>query len=399
MAFNAYSSLYFFLIAITAISTSHVLDRLFGAPLVNHRESALDGLRGFLVIGVFVHHAAFWVSRTGGGAWTMPDGVLSALGPVCVVLFFMTTAFLYYGKLLRARGQAVDWLHIAISRVLRIMPLCIVMAVAAFGVALHTTGLILTDNAATLAKTFFRWAAAGLGGSPDINGLKRSWEMNAGVVWTLVYEWLFYISLPFLGIVASVKAKVLALVISTLLLLVVYLVVPRLEVRLMMAFVGGIVAAYAMQKTWIARICQGPVAALVFVACVGTVLVSHRNPFGALSLMLLTVAFVIVACDNNIFGILSWQSVRSFGDTGYSAYLLHGLLLYLAFHSENVAPFDGTLTPVRHWVAVACLTVLLTMICRLTFKYVEQPGMQAAPRVHAWVEKLIGRRKALSSDT
>jgi peptidoglycan/LPS O-acetylase OafA/YrhL len=397
MIFNAYSPIYFFLIAILAFLTSHLLNKLFGTPSVTHRESALDGLRGFLVIGVFVHHAAFWISKKGGAAWALPQGILSALGPVCVVLFFMTTAFLYYGKLLRCRGQEVDWLHIAVSRVLRLTPLCIVMAVAAFGVAFYTTGFVVVEDVFTLLRTFFQWASVGLGGSPDINGLKSSWQLNAGVVWTLKYEWLFYMSLPFFGIMASVKPKATALIISTLLIIFLAQIDTKLELRPVVAFLGGIVAAYATRKNWVVNFCQGPVAAIVFLVCVASALVSNRNPFGALSLISLTIAFVIVACNNNVFGILSLQSVRSFGDVGYSAYLLHGLLLYVAFHSENIAAFDGSLTPIRHWSVVACLTVLLVMICRLTFKYVEQPGMNAAPGVQAWIEKLFRRRRQLSS--
>lgn len=397
MLLNAYSPIYFVFIATIAFSTSYILDRLFGAPAVKHRESALDGLRGFLVIGVFVCHATHWISRKGGGAWAAPDGLLSALGPTCVVLFFMTTAFLYYGKLLRDRGREVDWLHIAVSRVLRLTPLCIVMAVCAFGVALFTKGFVIVDDVPALAKTFLLWASVGLGGSPDINGLKSSWLLNAGVVWTLTYECLFYVALPFFGIVALVKSNTTVLLISTVLLILVFQVVHLSEWHTMMAFFGGILAAYAVQKAWMVKICKGPIAALVFIACVGNVILSHRNVSGSVSLVLLTIAFVIVVCDNDIFGLLSLRGVQSFGDVGYSAYLLHGLLLYLAFHSESIDGFDGSLTPVKHWSIVAGLSILLVLICRLTFKYVEMPAMNAAPLVHARISKFIDRLKGVAA--
>lgn len=135
MIFNAFSPMYFVVVTTVIFLSSYTLDFLFGPPVVNHRKSALDGLRGFLVAGIFVHHATFWVSRKGGGRWIVPDGLLSSLGPVCVILFFMTTAFLYYGKLLRAQGKKVDWLHITISRVLRLTPMCMFMAAAAFLIA------------------------------------------------------------------------------------------------------------------------------------------------------------------------------------------------------------------------------------------------------------------------
>lgn len=393
MLSDAYSPVYFVFIAATAFLTSHIFNRLFGFPTENRRESALDGLRGFLVIGVFVHHAAFWVSKKGGGAWKIPDGVLSTLGPVCVILFFMTTAFLYYGKLLRARGKKIDWLHISLSRVLRLMPLCILMAVAAFVVALFIKGFVINENVFTLLQSFLCWVSPGLGGSPDINGLKSSWQINAGVVWTLKYELLFYVCLPLFGILALIELSVIALAVSFLLAMLIILTIPVSELKLATAFLGGIVASYAIQKVWITNMCRTPIAAVIFLGCVGSVIFSHRNAYGAVSLMLLTIAFVIVACGNDIFGILSLRSVRSFGDIGYSAYLLHGLLLYLAFHSENVAYFDGSLNPIKHWSIVAGIAVLLVFVCRLTFKYVEQPAMNAEPSLRAQIRKLLKQDK------
>lgn len=393
MLFNAYSPVYCVFIAATAFLTSHIFNRLFGPAAVNHRKSALDGLRGFLVVGVFVHHAAFWISKKGGGEWKIPDGALSALGPVCVILFFMTTAFLYYGKLLRARGKKIDWLHISLSRVLRLMPLCILMAVAAFVVALFIKGFVINENVFTLLQSFLCWASPGLGGSPDINGLKGSWQINAGVVWTLKYELLFYVCLPIFGILAFVELKAIALVVSVLLATSILITIPLSEIKLATAFFGGVVASYAMQKAWIKNMCRTPIAALIFLGCMGSVIFSHRNTYGAVSLVLLTIAFMIVACGNDIFGVLSLQSVRSFGDIGYSAYLLHGILLYLAFHSENIAYFDGSANPIKHWSIVAGITILLVCICRLTFKYVELPMMNSEPYLRAQIRKFLKEDK------
>lgn len=253
------------------------------------------------------------------------------------------------------------------------------------------------DDISTLSQTFAQWASVGLGGSPNINGLKSSWEINAGVVWTLKYEWLFYVSLPFFAILTLAKTKARILIISTLLIITLVKIIPMSEFRISFAFFGGIIAAYASHSIRIREICQGRIAALLFFSCIGNVLFSHRNAAGSISLILLTVAFVIVACENDLFGILSLDSVRSFGDIGYSAYLLHGLLLYLAFHTENVVPFDGSLTPVQHWSTVAGLAIILVVICRLTFKFIELPAMEAAPVVHAWIRKLNSRRKGAAS--
>jgi peptidoglycan/LPS O-acetylase OafA/YrhL len=388
MIFDAYSPIYLVLVATVTFLTSYVLDKIFGTPSVQHRDSALDGLRGFLVLGVFSHHAAFWISRKDGGRWGAPDGALAQLGPVYVILFFMITAFLYYGKLLRSRGKKVDWLQIALSRILRLAPLCIIMAIAAFGIALYTKNFIIVDDTTTLIRTFGSWASVGLGGNPDINGLKGSWEINAGVMWTLKYEWLFYVALPFFGIFALTAVNPRALIISGILTTLLIQIISASELRPIAAFLGGVVAVYAGGNSRLAKMCRGPVAALVFLAFVSNTLFSHRNAYGLISLVLLTVAFVIVACGNNIFGILSLRSVRSFGEVSYSAYLLHGLLLYLAFHKEKAVIFNPAVAPFQHWSIVSGLAIALVVICRLTYKYVELPGMNAVPFVYARIKKL-----------
>lgn len=397
MSLDAYSPIYLVLVVSVIFLTSYCIDRLVGPPEVKHRESALDGLRGFLVAGIFAHHAAFWVSRKGGGKWIVPEGMLSSLGPVCVVLFFMATAFLYYGKLLKSHGQKVDWLHIAVSRVLRLTPLCVLMAAAAFGVALSITGFNIVDDISELLKTFLAWASVGLGGSPDINGLKSSWELNAGVMWTLKYEWLFYVCLPFFAVLAAARTTIKALLISAVLIASLLQVIPLTDFRLLISFLGGIAAAYVSQSAALKQLCQRRMASLLVLLCLANVLLSHRNASGVISLILLTVAFVVIACGNDIFGILSLRCIRSFGDIGYSAYLLHGLLLYLAFHAKTAVPFDGSLHPLQHWSTVVGLGMALVVICRLTFKYVEQPAMNAAPAVHAWMKKVSTRKTGFAS--
>ena len=106
MEFTAFSLVYAAAIAVSAFATVFLLEKILGPTIVVHRISALDGLRGFLVIGVFLHHAAHWYMNIITGTWHgAPSQFYSNLGPACVALFFMITAFLFYGKILRNGGQ------------------------------------------------------------------------------------------------------------------------------------------------------------------------------------------------------------------------------------------------------------------------------------------------------
>jgi cytochrome c oxidase assembly factor CtaG len=108
--------------------------------LIAGHSPTIDGLRGFLAFGVFVHHAAIWYAFLKTGQWVVPESRLfTHLGQSTVTLFFMITGFLFYGKMLESRHQRapVDWLRLYVSRCLRILPLyLLVMLAGIFVIAL-----------------------------------------------------------------------------------------------------------------------------------------------------------------------------------------------------------------------------------------------------------------------
>lgn len=107
-----------------AFAFSSVLVKLLPEPKSNARLSSLDGLRGVLVLAVFVAHSSVWYFYVKTGIWALPPSKLFGnLGQASVALFFMITGYLFFSKILRANGQAIDWTQIYISRVLRLTPL------------------------------------------------------------------------------------------------------------------------------------------------------------------------------------------------------------------------------------------------------------------------------------
>ena len=93
------------------------------------RLVSLDGLRGVLAFGVFVHHffAAYQWKHT--GAWQPPASHLyGVMGGFCVILFFMVTGFLFFGKVKATRGE-LDLDRFFIGRVFRLVPVYAVSVV------------------------------------------------------------------------------------------------------------------------------------------------------------------------------------------------------------------------------------------------------------------------------
>ncbi len=158
------------------------------------RASHIDGLRGYLALGVFVSHAASMRQflQFGAGGWP-PSSFFTSLGTAPVSLFFMITYFLFWGKAIKTRRR-IDPYWLLASRIRRLAPLYLcTIPVLLFFVGVKSDWIIHTDLAALWAA-IGRWLLIGAGGRPTINGVGNLYPQ----VWTLQYEWCFYAALPIL---------------------------------------------------------------------------------------------------------------------------------------------------------------------------------------------------------
>jgi len=68
------------------------------------RISTLDGLRGFLALGVFFHHAAVYHEYLSDGRWQVPPSRFYTLvGQSSVAMFFMITGFLFWSRIIQQK--------------------------------------------------------------------------------------------------------------------------------------------------------------------------------------------------------------------------------------------------------------------------------------------------------
>jgi len=75
-------------------------------PQEPRRHAALQGFRGLLAFGVFMHHSFIWSRYARGHGW-LDAALFHQFGESRVVLFYMLTATLFYGRLLDARGRVL----------------------------------------------------------------------------------------------------------------------------------------------------------------------------------------------------------------------------------------------------------------------------------------------------
>src|SRR5580658_9307808 len=136
---------------------------------VGARAHTIDGLRGFLALGVVFHHAAVYHQYLQTGEWCLPPTRFYAnLGPIGVAMFFMITGYLFWTQMLKAKGEP-NLPKLYVGRVFRIVPLYLVLV----AILLLTVGVLtrwqLREAPLALAKHIVNWLAGGVVIGGDIN--------------------------------------------------------------------------------------------------------------------------------------------------------------------------------------------------------------------------------------
>ena len=374
------------------LATAWVLVRRVAAPPVDGRFGTLDGLRGFLAFGVFIHHGAVWYFYVRTGVWEQPGSILYAnLGQDCVALFFMITGFLFWTKLLDGRTRDFDWPRLYVSRLLRLTPLYVfTMVVGALLLAISMHFQLL-EPVRRLAVEAVRWMSFTILGTPPVNGSKESFVVIAGVTWTLPYEWLFYCALPLAGPLLGVRTPRL-LVAGALLVTAGMIHYVKPETVFLAAFGGGIITAYLVRSATFSAHARRPYGAVIAVAALASAFFLFSSLQRSPALLLLTVAFAIITSGNTLGGLLAWPASRLVGEITYSVYLLHGLVLFAVFHFLIGPARAASYTAFEHWLVIFACVPLTVLVCCGTFRWIEAPAMHRTGAVSRWLHRQLQGR-------
>lgn len=348
------------------------------------RYSSLDGLRGYLSLAVFLSHSSIWYFYLRSGVWDVPPStVYTQLGQSSVTLFFMLTGFLFWSKLLNGRLEPIDWTRLYLSRVLRLGPLYLLAAACVILVAFCRAGFELKEPPSVVVGQVVTWLMFTIPGISPVNGFAETVPL-AGAVWTLSYEWLFYACLPIGAFCLRASTPLTWLMVSAAAVTALSMGMPEVRMPMLSAFGGGITAAslarIAVVRAMLARGVWGAIA----IACLATTLFLLPTAYMLSAVLLLAMAFLIIACGNSLYGMLEWPASVTLGEMAYSLYLLHGLVLFVAYRLVFAEGADR-FSPVEHWAIVLGLVPLLVLLCFTTFRLIEKPAMDAVPRWHAWL--------------
>lgn len=372
----------YFVIMLVAMACARVLERFMPPPLPGVPNGMLDAFRGYLAVGVFICHAMIWHQFLKTGQWKDPPAQFyTQIGQAAVVLFFMITAFLFYGKILDSAVRPMDWPRLFISRVLRLTPAYLAAVLLLFLLIGLLTGFAPQGSAGALAYDAWRWITFTLRGDPPLNGDPNTKFYMAGVTWTLVYEWYFYATLPVLAFLHRFRTPW-------------FLVVFGVAIWFsfgwpwigLLSFLGGFLAAWlrgsAIQR-WVER--HNTLASVVSMAAMVATVTCFPGSFAVWPNVVLTIAFVPIALGADLFGLLRLRSAETLGHVSYSLYLLHGLALSFWFLFALGREFGGSLTLGEHWLALLALTPLLVTACVFSYRFIERPAIDQVPAwTRAW---------------
>lgn len=334
------------------------------------RFEAIDGLRGFLALGVLGGHAVNMYSLYTSAVW---GGGLapfySRAATAGVAVFFMITGFLFWLRLLRS-GAGFDFRAFFVARIQRLAPMYFASVLMALAVIFSLSGLALRVPPMQLVRELQAWLSFGFIHTGPVNGVQEAHSVNA-VYWTLAYEWAFYLALPFLALFARGAWS-----------FVLFVVVAFFSIRapIVLNFVyGALAAALVHNKTLAGRLDSFwlrpvPLAALAayFIAD-GYV---HKLLEGAL----LFVFFIFVVHGYSAFGLFLSRPAKILGAISYSLYLTHCIVLFLVVGAADRLLGLETFGPTQYWLLVAAAAVVTVVLSAVTFQFVEHPFMNPRGR-------------------
>ena len=328
----AYFALMALAMAVAALPALRFID---DAARPAARHAAIDGLRGFLALGVFVFH---WVVTRGfieSGRWEPPDSRFYALlGPIGVSLFFMITGFLFWEKMLRVQGRP-RWAALYIGRLFRIGPMYLFVVVVMLVLVLARTGFVLHEPALAVAASVLQWLALGvIDAQPDVNGVRAA-QLLAGVTWTIWYEWAFYASLLLTAHAARARTHLAFVIVALALCLVAKASMHASSAGFAVLFLIGMATASLLHENLRLHLSDA-VSSTLASACLVAVCITAHNGYASTTAIGLALFFYLVCSGTTLFGLLTTTPAHRLGSISYSLYLMQGLVLTLVLAIDPV---------------------------------------------------------------
>lgn len=328
------------------------------------RIATLDGLRGLVALCVVFHHSIMGVIFAVAGTSGAPiDNFQNQLGSAAVAIFFMISAYLFCGDLLRKDGR-LPVLRFFENRAMRIVPLYLacVGGLTFFALARQDFALVVSPD--KLLRETVRWLLFNFVPTYTINGVVVSGLL--GQFWSLRYEWLLYLCLPVLawGMRRTGSA------------------VPLFAGLALLSAFDGFFAFFTAGAAAAALVgVDGPRARIVWLGAgavgIAAVLFLLHDSTGWPAAILLLPFFVAVVQGSGPFALLAARPLRFLGEISYSLYLTHGFAaaLFVGLAGELIA----TASPIGAFLLMLGRGVSGVLLAVVAYLLIERPTMRRRP--------------------
>lgn len=360
---------YFVILAILVIFSLFILKyfpfykKILGAE-ERGRFETLDGLRGFLALNVFFQHAVTSYFYFQKGVWEIvPVRFYRHLGGEAVILFFLITSFLYWSKAMAQKGD-VDAGALYRSRFLRLAPMYLFSAGIIVASILIQSGTNIDIR--ETAKDVLSWLSLGLITTTSVNHLTIL-PINAGIHWTLAFEWGFYLILPILAIaLKSKKTFMMALPI-------VFFALSSPYRGYWAIFFFGIISAHIYKAYPKIPFFQKPISSIIPIIGIVAVYFISYKPYSFTQYFISLFIFLSFLHGADLFGLLRTEVAKFLGTISYSIYLLHGIVLFGILNSvDYFYPMTSVSAPI-FWLLILFCGVVTIFISSITYNYIEYP--------------------------
>lgn len=344
------------------------------------RHISLDGLRGFLALAVVMHHTSITYGYIQTGIWQLPPSPFySLLGQVGVAVFFMITAYLFWGRLLD-EGSPINWVALYCNRFFRITPLYLVAVAFMFSVVAYRTDFRLNVPVTQLVQQLFQWILPSIIKTPpDINSYASPGLILAGVTWTIYYEWLFYLSLPLLAVAARSRSPAAFLPILAFLLIHSQYIFLSTERYFIALFACGMIAA-SMVRRRPKMLGDDNMKSIACVILLFAVFFLYNTAYEWGPILLLGILFLLICSGSTLFGLLKSRSAQRLGNISYSIYLLQGPVLVVLFSQKTLGKY-ALQSPEHYWLVALLVPLTLVCISTVTYRFIEKPGIALGKRL------------------
>jgi peptidoglycan/LPS O-acetylase OafA/YrhL len=387
---NPLNPLFAVIVMAIAWITGYVLNLKYKTQHQIHKFETIDGLRGFLAFSVFIHHSAVWFQFKEEGTWRLPDSNLYIhFGETSVALFFMITSFLFVNKIINTKEHDFNWKTFFISRFFRLVPMYYFSLMLIIICILQISNWQVHSSTFSFSKSLLNWLTFTIIDRPDINNFIFTDKVNAGVTWSLTYEWLFYFSLLILSLLTSLKKPKPIFLGFSIAFIMFYIFHNIIQAYHIYAFAGGAIAPFLLKYNLINTKAKNNIASIIVIICF-LIIREYSSAKNESCVTLTTIAFTLIAMGASLFGLLKTSTLKFLGSISYSTYLLHGIVLFVIFNFVISLKSLETYSAEQYCYIIFLITPILTLLSLTSYKFIEKPGINLSKKI---IQKLVVKKQ------